>query len=353
MTEPLLFFCIPPIGQGGGASADWQVVGQSPAVVGRVPGVEKSLSGAVLSGARLDRWIRPRPAPHPLTLSHALLHRDARLTSTTHSHTCTHACLSWSHSPSLERVEQTAAEVWMHQGCDQWWTQPRGEGRDDLTSHLDTLSAAAVYKCNMTAFWGDACVALMSHQSMSWLVLSLQLAQGADDRLNLKYYMLVFVLYSPWKMPYKEAKNLILDVSFVPPDMDRDLRIVPLWAAIKSSSSCLLCHVYTDCTVSHTQSNREWPMFNSFKPYTWCLWWYFLYSECYSRKQLAQSFLKSTSLSFYLVLETFVGAGLIVTYDAGLDLTHAHSWSSTCWKEESTGKILLTLFFQTAIKATL
>lgn len=107
------------IGQGGGASADWQAVGQSPAVVGRVPGVEKSLSGAVLSGARLDRWIRPRPSsPHPVTLSHTLLHRDPRLTeyntllhTHTHSHTLTHT--------HAQVADPGTFWCWSG-GCDQW-----------------------------------------------------------------------------------------------------------------------------------------------------------------------------------------------------------------------------------------
>jgi len=111
LKQSLLCFCIPPIGQGGGASADWQAAGQSPAVVGRVPGVEKSLSGAVLSGARLHRRIRPRPAPHPLALAHALLHRDPRLTSATHTHTHTYL-LSSSGSGGRESIKQQFF----------WWT---------------------------------------------------------------------------------------------------------------------------------------------------------------------------------------------------------------------------------------
>ncbi|XP_024135876.1 connector enhancer of kinase suppressor of ras 2 isoform X2 [Oryzias melastigma] len=59
-------------GQGGGAGADRQAAGRPPAVVCRLPGVEEGLSGAVLSGAQLGAG--GGAAPHPIAVSHALLH---------------------------------------------------------------------------------------------------------------------------------------------------------------------------------------------------------------------------------------------------------------------------------------
>lgn len=128
---PLLCFCI-PLGQGGGASADWQAFGQSPAVVGWVPGMEASLSGAVLSGAKPNHWLRPRAAVDPLALSHALLHRDPCLTREAN------ARLSCSHVLTLGKVEQTAADAWFigvakvsHQ-CRQGWSVSRAGSRGNL-----------------------------------------------------------------------------------------------------------------------------------------------------------------------------------------------------------------------------
>lgn len=85
VTSPSSLPASSSLGQARGACIDWQAVDQSPAVVGRVPGVETSLSGAVLPRTKPVPCIRPWSATHPITHSHSLLHWDPRLKSKTKS----------------------------------------------------------------------------------------------------------------------------------------------------------------------------------------------------------------------------------------------------------------------------
>lgn len=85
VTSPSSLPASSSLGQARGACIDWQAVDQSPAVVGRVPGVETSLSGAVLPRTKSVPCIRPWSATHPVTHSHSLLHWDPCLKSKTQS----------------------------------------------------------------------------------------------------------------------------------------------------------------------------------------------------------------------------------------------------------------------------
>jgi len=103
-----------------------------------------------------------------------------------------------------------------------------------------------------SATWKLSEEPVVSHRSTSWLFVPLQLTLDkwcSDSWVLYVSFCALYLKYSPWNRHTKKQSSLSVD-DFHHPHWEWDH-----WGYIYSS--CLLCHVYTECTVSYRQSNSQ------------------------------------------------------------------------------------------------